>query len=380
MAVRIPDTVRTAPAPTVNSPHMSNVLSGLKNSLRSMGRSMSDKRKADLYRELHLLISSGVDPSTVFEVLANARAGDRSRDLFLAVRASLGRGRTLSGALADQGLFSRYEEQSIQVGEETGRLAEVLSELADHFTAKVKLKRTLASAFAYPGFVLFVTCGVVGFMLRVVVPMFSEVFKRSGAELPAITRTVMNLSAYSGPFILAAVLVLLALAVLFYFFKEHPTLQRASAWTVLHAPLIGPIYRKAQFARFYRAMASMLSAQVPLDRALALATDLVDLHPLRIAIADIRERVMRGGHLHEACKAHRLFDPKDVAMIAVAEEVRQLDRMFMRLAEERTNEVQHRTSLMGSVLEPVMIVFIAVFVGVILVAMYLPMFKLSTAF
>jgi type IV pilus assembly protein PilC len=341
---------------------------------------LGDKRKADLYRELHLLISSGVDPGTVFRVLADARKADTSKALFVGLQKSLAQGRTLSGAFAEHGSFSRYEEQSIQVGEETGRLPEVLDELAEHYESKVKLRRTLTSAFAYPGFVLFVSGGVVAFMLRVVVPMFSDVFRRSGAELPGITKFVVRLSASVGPVLLMLTLAIIALITAYAFLKAQPVVQRTLSWVIVRLPLVGIIYRKAQFARFYRAMASMLAAQLPLDRALGLASDLVDLYTLRLAITDIRERVMHGRHLHEACAAHDLFDTRDVAMIAVAEEVRQLDRMFMRLAEQRTAEVQHRTGLIGSVLEPVMIVFIAVFVGTILVAMYLPMFKLSSAF
>lgn len=341
---------------------------------------MGDGAKAGSYRELHLLISSGVDPGTVLDVLARARSRADERALYEELRRSLAQGTTLSGAFKLQGKFSNYEVQSMQVGEETGRLAEVFAELAEHFEAKVKLKRTLVSAFAYPGFVLGVTCCVIAFMLRVVVPMFSDVFKRSGAELPGLTRAVVRLSAVSGPVGIGALVAVAALVIMLVLMKDHARVQAFRSWVAVRAPLVGPIYRKAQFARLYRAMASMLAAQLPLDRALDLSCDLVDLRPLRQALIAIRERVVRGGHLHEACAEHPLFDRRDVAMIAVAEEVRQLDRMFLRLAAERMAEVQHRTSLMGSVLEPVMIVFIAVFVGIVLVAMYLPMFKLSTAF
>lgn len=344
-------------------------------------RRLGDKAKADLYGELHMLISAGVDPGTVLDVLMGARGPqDRGPSLYRDLRTALAQGRTLSGAFAAQGTFSSYEEQSVRLGEETGRLAEVLAELAEHFNAKVKLRRTLISAFAYPGFVMGVTFCVVAFMLRVVVPMFSDVFKRSGAELPALTRAVVRMSAWSGPAMVIMVGTIVLIAVAFTLLKDDPRMRAARSWSSIRLPLIGPIYRKAQFARLYRALASMLAAQLPLDRALELAIGLVDMHGLQRALEAIKEQVVRGVPLHEACAQHALFDRKDIAMIAVAEEVRQLDRIFLRLAEERTAEVQHRTSLMGSVLEPVMIVCIAVFVGVVLVAMYLPMFKLSTAF
>ncbi len=345
-----------------------------------LSHGVTDKAKADLYRELHMLIGSGVDPATVLDVLMHARTGNRDRELFVRLRRSLGQGATLSNAFGAEKAFTSYEEQSIRLGEETGRLPDVLAELGAHFEAKVKLKRTLVSAFAYPAFVLFVTSCVVAFMLRVVVPMFVDVFKRSGAELPGITRFVVALSASSGPALIGIFSVITAVILLSMLMRNDSRVQRARSWVVLRLPLVGPIYRKAQTARLYRAMASMLAAQLPLDRALSLACGLVDLFPLQQALVVIREQVMRGVPLHVACAAHPVFDRKDVAMIAVAEEVRQLDGMFLRLADERAAEVQHRTSLMGSVLEPVMIVLIAVFVGIVLVAMYLPMFKLSTAF
>lgn len=346
----------------------------------AMSKRLGDKAKADLYRELHLLISSGVDPGTVFTVLAGARKDDQRKELYLSIRRSLAQGRSLSAALAAEGVFSKYEEQSVQVGEETGRLSEVFEELAENFDAKVELRRTLLSAFAYPLFVLCVTGAVVAFMLRVVVPMFSDVFHRSGAELPAITQLVVRMSAASGPALIMLGLLTVTAFIFYALVKDRPAVKHGVAWLMVRLPLVGTVYSRSQFARFYRAMASMLAAQLPLDRALALAADLVELYTLRLAVLDIRERVLRGGHLHEACSVHGLFDAKDVAMIAVAEEVRQLDRMFLRLSEERAAEVKHRTAMMGSVLEPAMIVVIAVFVGTILVAMYLPMFKLSTAF
>ncbi len=380
MPIHAPSTRTGQRTSAIGTKELAKVITDRLALFAAMSKRLGDKAKADLYRELHLLISSGVDPGTVFTVLAGARKDDQRKELYLSIRRSLAQGRSLSAALAAEGVFSKYEEQSVQVGEETGRLSEVFEELAENFDAKVELRRTLLSAFAYPLFVLCVTGAVVAFMLRVVVPMFSDVFHRSGAELPAITQFVVRMSAASGPALIMLGLLTVAAFIFYALVKDRPAVKHGVAWLVVRLPLVGTVYSRAQFARFYRAMASMLAAQLPLDRALALAADLVELYTLRLAILDIRERVLRGGHLHEACSAHDLFDGKDVAMIAVAEEVRQLDRMFLRLSEERAAEVKHRTAMMGSVLEPAMIVVIAVFVGTILVAMYLPMFKLSTAF
>lgn len=381
MPIPAPSITRPDQRPKTGAPEWNwrESAQGMLQRAQSMRR-LGDKRKQQLYQELHMLISSGVDPATVLELLARSRREGALRDLLERARRALGEGRTLSGALQVVGGFSPYEVQTVQVGEETGRLAIVLGELAEHYAAKVKLKRMVMGAFAYPGFVLFVTAAVVAFMLRVVVPMFSEVFSRSGAELPAITLFVVKLSKWSGPALLM-LFFMTGTAVLSYaLLRNKPWVQRPTAWTSVRLPLVGPIHRLSQFARCYRALGSMLAAQLPLDRALELCDQLVDLHSLRTALQDVRLRVLKGSSLHEACAGHPIFDPKDVAMIAVAEEVRQLDTMFLRLADQHSAEVQHRSSMLGSVLEPFMIVFIAIFVGLILIAMYLPMFKLSTAF
>jgi type IV pilus assembly protein PilC len=127
-------------------------------------------------------------------------------------------------------------------------------------------------------------------------------------------------------------------------------------------------------------MAFLLQAGTPLDKALDLTAHMCGSPRIAAALLAIRDRVVRGRSLRESLAEHPEFDASMVAMIGVAEEVKQLDRMFARLATTYTEDVQHRTTLLGSVLEPATILVIAVLVGTVLVAMYLPMFKLSTAF
>jgi type IV pilus assembly protein PilC len=244
----------------------------------------------------------------------------------------------------------------------------------------LKLMRMVRQAFAYPAFILCITLGVVFFMMNVVVPMFAQVFARSGAELPALTQHVLSVSAFLRDtwYILLMLLVGVALGLVL--------VRKNSTWLVwserigLRLPVLGPLRHRALLARFCKSMAFLLHSGSPLDRALELSERMSTSPRLRAALASIRTQVIRGSSLQQAMAQHAVFDGQLVAMIGVAEEVKQLDTMFARLGERYAADVQHRTAILGSVLEPATILVIACLVGTVLVAMYLPMFKLSTTF
>lgn len=343
-------------------------------------RGFTDARRERLFRELHLLLNAGVDPRGVLDLLAEAQPDEHTRRIVRGVRDGVLRGQLLSEAMERSGHFSPHESHSIRIGEESGRLAAVALQLAEHYADRMKLRRMVRQAFAYPAFVLVITLVVVGFMMQVVVPMFAQVFARSGAELPALTRQVLAASDFfraAWPFILLA---LASLALVVAAGRKRKGWRALEERIGMRIPVLGPLRRKALLARYSRTMAFLLSAGTPLHRALELSERMGGSPALEHALAAIRNDVVRGRPLHEAMRAHALFDAPMVAMIGVAEEVKQLDAMHLRLSERYTAEVQHRTAILGSVLEPATILLIAVLVGVVLVAMYLPMFKLSTAF
>ncbi|HMQ77084.1 MAG TPA: type II secretion system F family protein [Flavobacteriales bacterium] len=338
----------------------------------------TDIRKERLFRDMHLLVVAGVDPRTMLDLLVEAQAQGRSVEALRQVREAVLSGITLSAAMSEAGVFSAHEEHAVRVGEESGRLGDILLQLADHHAERIALRRLVRQAFAYPLFVLAVTMVVVLFMMNVVVPMFAEVFARSGAELPALTAGVLLVSQVlrsAWPVLLGG-LVLLSLGVARL--DRHAPFRRWKEGTLDRMPVLGPLSRKAGLARFCSAMAFLLRAGTPLDRALFLAEGMAGTARSREALSDVRGRVIAGSSLRQAMSAHPAFDADMVAMIGVAEEVKQLDRMFGRLAERYAADVKHRTTMLGSVLEPVTILIIALLVGTVLVAMYLPMFKLST--
>lgn len=380
MAIKIPVQVGTAPPMRASAPNRVAHVPFWKRDFSLLQKGMNDVRKERLFRELHLLLNAGVDPRSVLDLLLKAQKDEASRRVMSVVREGVMRGQLLSTAMELAQVFSEYEVQSIRIGEESGRLPPVCLQLAEHHAERIKLVRMVRQAFAYPVFILFITLGVVFFMMNVVVPMFAQVFARSGAELPALTRHVLTVSVFLREKWSLMLVVLLAITGVVFGFKSRPSVRIWSERIGSMIPVLGELKRRALLARFCNSMAFLLHSGSPLDRALDLSERMSNSPRLRTALADIRTQVVRGSSLQKAMAQHAVFDAQLVAMVGVAEEVKQLDTMFQRLGERFTADVQHRTTMLGSVLEPVTILMIACLVGTVLVAMYLPMFKLSTTF
>jgi type IV pilus assembly protein PilC len=217
-------------------------------------------------------------------------------------------------------------------------------------------------------------------MLHFVVPMFAEMLKRFNTELPAITKGIIQLSdiiARYGPITL---FLIIGIIIFTWTQRNQDWYRRISAAILLRIPYIGNIARKVYLERFAHAMHLLLTAKTPLVNALELVQKMAGFHPLEKAIETVRTDVMRGMPLHESMTKFSVFTKRFISLIRVAEEVNQLEQMFDRLSKQYTEEIEHDTSVLGSVIEPVMIIFLGLAVAMILVAMYLPMFQLSSSF
>ena len=380
MAIRIPAEQQVQQRSMRGGAQGARIQELLQKDLFSFAKGLNDVRRERIFRDMHMLVQAGVDPRTVLDLLVKAQRDTVSQTVLGKVREGVMRGKLISDAMEDAGAFSPYEVHSVRIGEESGRLAPVCLQLAEHHADRIKLARTIRQAFAYPLFILAITLAVVFFMMNVVVPMFAQVFARSGAELPALTQAVLRVSSFVRTFWPVIVLLIVVGAVLKVSVGKrivgHPRVEQF----LYHLPVYGELHRKALLARHCRAMAFLLQAGSPLDRALELCTHMAGSVRMGSALAEVRQQVVRGRSLKEAMAQEPLFDAQLIAMLGVAEEVKQLDAMYLRASERYAAEVQHSTTLLSSILEPATILVIAVLVGTVLVAMYLPMFKLSTAF
>lgn len=335
------------------------------------------KHKEILYKDLATLLNAGVDFNTALTILENQQKNKKLQSLIHQVKDRIVKGSSFHEALQQSGQFSAYEIFSIKIGEETKKLFEVLIELHKYFKRQMRLRKQIVSVITYPAFVVILTIGVLYFMLAYVVPMFKSVFNQFDADLPWLTKNIIVLSEKFPSIILWAALLLLCAFVLAKRYGDSTKFRAFKSKVLLNIPYFGRLMKLIYLARFCQFLDLLLSSRTPLTESLDMVRKTIDFYPIENSIDPIKKDIIKGSPFSKAMKKYRIYDTKMISMVAVAEEINELDTMFSRLAEEYEEEIGHRTKMIGVVLEPVIIVFIGLIVGIIMIAMYAPMFDLS---
>lgn len=343
----------------------------------SSKKRFGDKSKESFYRELCLLLKSGVDFKKAMEILAGQASNDYEAKLLTNVKMKITNGKSIHESLRETGHFSPYEYYSIQIGEETRKLEDVLTELQNFFSRKIQMKRQLVSVFTYPFIVIAVTLLVLYFMLNNVVPMFSSVFRQFGSELPRSTQLILSLSKHSKILFLIMVLSISCVILGHRYFRENNSYRNFGAKLMLKIPIIGNLIRKIYLSRFCQSMTLLIASKTTLINALKLTERMVSFYPIETALKKIQIDIAKGSSLTEGMLKHDIFEKKMISMLEVAEQINQIDTMFSKLSEQYNEEISHKTKMIGVIVEPLIIVFIGIIVGVIMIAMYAPMFDLS---
>ena len=341
------------------------------------GNVFSDKAKEGFYNEFGNLLESGVDIQRALNILIEEQEKSSIRELLEHVLSGLISGNSLSEACKKTTHFTTYEYQSIRIGEETGRLNLVLEHLSHFYGDKVKLRRQLIGVFTYPAFVISITIGVLYFMLTSVVPMFKDVFTQFGQELPYLTQKIIWLSNYFPTFLLFFVLGVIGFGIYGYTQRQEVWFRKSMSQFALNVPVFGILIRKIYLARFCQSMTLLLSSRTPLVSSLELVEEMIGFYPLEEAMRETKKVILAGESLNTGLSKFTIFDKRLISMVKIAEEINQLDKAFDRLTKQYQEDVAYRSKLLGTVIEPMIIVIIGLVVGVIMVAMYLPMFNLS---
>jgi type IV pilus assembly protein PilC len=343
----------------------------------TFGKPFSDKLKENFYKEFSNLLDSGVDIQRSLTILIDEQEKKQMISILEDLLNHLIGGNSLSEACKKTTHFSAYEYQSIRIGEETGRLKIVLDHLSQYYGDKVKLRRQLIGVFTYPAFVLCITIGVLYFMLTSVVPMFKDVFSQFGQELPMLTQKIIWLSNYFTTFLLFFIAGVGAIIAYGYSQRKEEGYRKFIGNVLLKLPIFGTLLRKIYLARFCQSASLLLSSKTPLVTTLELIEDMIGFYPLEEAMRETKQVILSGESLHTGLAKFSIFDKRLISMVKIAEEINQLDKAFERLTKQYQEEIEYRTKLLGTVIEPLIIVIIGLVVGVIMVAMYLPMFNLS---
>jgi type IV pilus assembly protein PilC len=354
----------------------SSITSLLEKEVIVLKKAFSNKVKEDFYTELGVLLKAGINLKEALELIKQKQK--KTKSILQIIVDDVISGKSLSEAIKKQQEFSEYEFHSIKIGEETGTLYKISEQLGSFYNRKNEQRKHLINALTYPCIILTTAILVVIFMLQFVVPMFQDIFKQQNIEMPAITQFVVNISkfitSYGWLLILSSILLILSRLL----FNKKTWYKRLKDNSLSKIPFIGKFIKTIYLSQFTQAIALLSASKVPIVNSITLVKQMINYYPLNVALNNVEECLLRGETLSHSLSANKLFDQKMIALVKVAEETNQTEFMFERLNNQYNSKVQQQSKVLSTIMEPIIILFVGLFVGFILIAMYLPMFKLSS--
>ena len=327
-------------------------------------------------RQLSTLISAGLPLLRSLRTLSKQEKNANLRKIMGSLAESVEGGTTFSEALAQHPkAFNKLYVNMVKAGELGGVLEIVLTRLAEFAEKSQRIRGKVTSAMVYPAVVLTIAVGIVTFLMLFIVPKFEAIFKDmlGGRPLPAITQIIMDLSRFiQGNFLLIAG-VLTVLVIGLRFAIRLPGIAAALDSYKLKLPLFGDLLTKTSVARFSRTLGTLVSSGVPILQALQITRDTAGNERVSSAIETIHDNVKEGESMVAPMEASQIFPPMVVSMVQVGEETGQLPDMLTKVADVFEEEVDTAVAGLTSLLEPVMIVLLALIVGTIVVALFLPL-------
>ncbi len=327
-------------------------------------------------RQFATMINSGLSLLRALNILAEQTDNKKLAEILNVVRADVQEGASLSTAMAKHRQFPKLYLAMVKAGETAGLLDSVLLRIADTLESDLALRRKIKSAMTYPVVVLVLAVILTVVMLIFIVPTFVGMFESLGGELPLPTKIMLAMSAAVRGYWWALLLVPVAVVQGFRRAKRVPAFQFQLDRLKLKAPVFGPLFHKVAISRFARNFGILLKAGVPILSALEITAETVNNGVISNAVDDVRESVKEGEAVAAPLAAHPVFPPMVVQMMAVGEETGAMDDMLAKISDFYDQEVTAATESLTAALEPLMIVVLASIVGAMVIALYMPMFKI----
>lgn len=344
------------------------------------GKTISAKDIAFFSRQMATMMKSGVPIVSALEIIGSGHKNPRMKKMVDSVRTDIEGGSSLYEAVSKHPVqFDELYRNLVKAGEGAGVLETVLDTVATYKENIETLKGKIKKALFYPAMVMAVAILVSGILLVWVVPQFEDVFKSFGAELPAFTQMIVNLSRFMVAWWWLMLLVAGgAIGGFIFAYKRSPSMQHAMDRTILKVPVIGQIMHNSSIARFARTTAVTFRAGVPLVEALGIVAGATGNKVYEEGVLRMRDDVSVGYPVNMAMKQINLFPHMVIQMTAIGEEAGALDAMLFKVAEYYEQEVNNAVDALSSLLEPMIMVFIGTIVGGMVIGMYLPIFKLAS--
>lgn len=347
--------------------------------LTSLGAyKVKDGKKETLFSELHSLLSSGLDFSHSFTLLIEGETDRHIKQITGQIYKGVVQGESLWYAMEVSNHFSALDCGVIRIGEQTGRLNESLEFLTDYYHKKIEQRRMVSSAVSYPLIILCTAIVVVIFMLMFIVPMFEQVYARMGGELPTLTRWIIAISKDLPIYLFVVVTLVITTWCCLYAFRETIGVRSVLSDILLRLPIAGGVVRKSNQSHFCKLLYLLTSSGVPLLHGLEMLKSIITLYPYQNSFDAICSGLRRGELFADNLNKYpKLYDKKLTTLLKVGEETNRLPQMLLKQGEDLTKELEYRLRQLGNLLEPLLILLVGALVAVILISMYLPMFKLG---
>jgi len=330
-------------------------------------------------RQLATMLTAGIPVAQAFDIVGKGHENPAMQDLILGIKNDIESGTNMTAALSKHPLyFDALYCNLVQAGEQAGILDAILDKVATYKEKIEAIKGKIKSALFYPTAVIVVAFIITAILLIFVIPQFEDLFKGFGADLPALTKMVIGLSRNFQEYwylIIGGIVGTVAFAT--YSYKRSIKAQHTMDRLLLRAPVIGPIVKKATIARFTRTLGTMFAAGVPLVEALDSVAGASGNRVYYEGTMAIKADVSTGMQLQAAMNSTGLFPNMVVQMVAIGEESGELDSMLNKVADSYEREVDDAVAGLSSLLEPIIMAFLGIVIGGLVVAMYLPIFKLA---
>lgn len=331
-------------------------------------------------RQLATMLSAGIPLVQSFEIVGSGHENAAMQKLIMAVKGDVEGGSSLTEAFSKHPLyFDDLVLNLVEAGEQAGALESLLDKIATYKEKTEALKKKIKKALTYPAAVLVVAFVVTAILLIFVIPAFEDLFKGFGADLPTFTRMIIDLSVFvrvKGWYIV--ILAGAAVSAFLYFKKRSRPMRHWLDRLSLKLPIIGGILQKAAIARYARTLSTMFAAGVPLVEALESVAGATGNIVYEVGVLEMRDEVATGQRLQQAMENTDLFPNMVIQMIAVGEESGSLDAMSSKVADFYEEDVDNAVDNLSSLLEPMIMAILGVLVGGLVVAMYLPIFKMGS--
>jgi len=351
-----------------------------KKALFALGGKIKDKDIVVFTRQFSTMINAGLPLVQALEILSTQVENKAFGKIIGQIKTDVESGLTYADSLKKHPkIFSELYANMVAAGEAGGILDTILNRLAAYIEKAMKLKKKVKGAMVYPAVISTVAVLVIVIIMVFVVPTFSRMFAQLGGTLPLPTRMVIGLSKFvAGTGGIVSLVSIIAAVVFIIQFKRTEKGKKMIDFILLKLPIFGTLLNKVAVAKFTRTLGTLVSSGVPILDGLEITAKTSGNKVVEHAIMDVRKEVMGGKTIAEPIKKAKVFPPMVTHMIAVGESTGALDAMLGKIADFYDDEVDAAVTNLTAMMEPLLMVFLGTTVGFIVVAMYLPIFKLIT--